>query len=150
MFHDTGLARPYGPSEQRFELDGADHARRFLLDRSFSLEAADVVWTAIALHTTPEIPGRMSPEIAMTNLGVLTDALGLGLEELPPYAVGEITAVHPRGDFKRGFLQAFYAGLKDRPRTVYGTVNADVLEHFMPDYRRDSMVQRVMDSPWSE
>lgn len=108
-----------------------------------------MVWTAIALHTTPEIPSRMGPEIAMTNLGVLTDALGVGLEDLPPNAVDEITAVHPRGDFKRGFLQALHQGLKDRPDTVYGTVNADVLERFLPGFRRGNMVDRIIDSPWS-
>jgi hypothetical protein len=41
-------------------------------------------------------------------------------------------------------------GLKHRPETAYGTVNADVLEHFVPGYRRGSMVERVMNSPWAE
>ena len=149
MFHDTGLLTPFSEAAQRFEVDGADHARRFLLDRGFPAEAADVVWTAIALHTTPEIPGRMAPEIAVTSLGVLTDVIGIGLDALSPDAVDEITAAHPRGDFKRGFLQALHDGLKDRPDTTYGTINADVLEHFVPDFRRGSMVDRIADSPWS-
>jgi hypothetical protein len=148
MFHDTGLLSPFSETAQRFELDGADHARRFLLAQGFSAGAADVVWSAIALHTTPEIPGRMGPEIAATNLGVLTDAIGVGLEELSPDAVEEITAAHPRGDFKRGFLEALYDGLKHRPTTTYGTINADVLEHFVPDFRRESMVERIVGSPW--
>ena len=59
MFHDTGLAAPFSDAEQRFEVDGADHGRKFLLDRGFSAAAADTVWTAIALHTTPGIPDRM-------------------------------------------------------------------------------------------
>jgi hypothetical protein len=29
----------------------------------------------------------------------------------------------------------------------YGTVNADVLEHFDPDFRRGSMVERIKRSP---
>ena len=45
-------------------------------------------------------------------------------------------------------MQVFVDGLRDRPDTTYGTVNADVLEHFVPDFRRTSMVQRIMDSPW--
>jgi len=72
MFHDTGLLTPFSEVEQRFELDGADHARQFLLGRGFSAAAAETVWTAIALHTTPGIPRRMAPEIATTHLGVLT------------------------------------------------------------------------------
>ncbi|MFF7680201.1 HD domain-containing protein [Actinacidiphila glaucinigra] len=148
MFHDTGLMTPFSDAEQRFEVDGADHARKFMLDRGFTPTAADVVWTAIALHTTPGIPHRMGPEIAITNLGVLTDVLGLALDELDSAQVDEVTAVHPRGDFKNQFLQAFVEGLKDRPETANGTVNADVLEHFVPGFQRTTTVERIMGAPW--
>ncbi|MYW48294.1 HD domain-containing protein [Streptomyces sp. SID161] len=148
MFHDTGLSRPFSEKEQRFELDGADHARAFLLDRGFSEHAAEVVWTAIALHTTPGIPGRMGPETAATNFGVLTDAVGWGLDGLDDAQVDEIVGVHPRGEFKKEFLQAFLEGLKNRPDTTYGTVNADILEHFLPEFRRTTMVERITQAPW--
>ena len=149
MFHDTGLLTPFSDVEQRFEVDGADHARTFLLDRGFSTAAAETVWTAIALHTTPGIPGRMGDEVAATNFGVLTDVVGLGLDGLDPGQVEEITAVHPRGDFKNEFLRAFVDGLSYRPDTTYGTVNADVLEHFVPGFRSVSMVDRITGSAWS-
>jgi HD domain len=148
LFHDTGLGRPFSAVEQRFELDGADHAREFLRARSFPERSVDLVWTAVALHTTPGVPARMDPEIAATARGVLTDVVGLGLEDLDPELVEEVLAVHPRGDFKHEFLQAYLAGLVDRPDTAYGTVNADVLEHFVPTYRRTSMVERVLGSSW--
>ncbi|KUJ34046.1 HD domain-containing protein [Streptomyces sp. NPDC093228] len=148
MFHDTGLSVPFSDVEQRFELDGADHARKFLLDRGFPKSAADVVWTAIALHTTPAIPGRMGPETAATNFGVLTDVLGWGLDGLDGGQVEEIMAAHPREQFKKEFLQAFVDGLKHRPETTYGTVNADVLEHFVPGFRSKTMVERVIEAPW--
>lgn len=101
MFHDVGLLIPFQDTQQRFELDGADHAHRFLLDRGFSRSAAEVVWRAIALHTTPGIPGRMDPEVAATNYGVLTDAIGWGLDGLERDRTDEIVAAHPRDDFKR-------------------------------------------------
>ncbi|GHJ35535.1 HD domain-containing protein [Streptomyces sp. TS71-3] len=148
MFHDTGLLRPFSEAAQRFEVDGADHARSFLLDRGFPASAADVVWTAIALHTTPGIPGRMGPETAATHFGVLTDVLGFALDELDRDRVDEVTAVHPRGDFKNEFLQAFVQGLKHRPETANGTVNADVLEHFVPGFRRVTTVERITNAPW--
>jgi hypothetical protein len=148
LFHDTGLARPFSDAEQRFELDGADHARAFLLDRGLPARSAELVWTAIALHTTPGIPDRMGPEIAATAHGVLTDVVGVGLERLDRGQVDEVLAAHPRGDFKHDFLQAFVEGLEHRPDTTYGTVNADVLEHFVPTFRRASMVDRVRNSPW--
>jgi hypothetical protein len=149
LFHDTGLLTPYSTVEQRFEVDGADHARKFLLDRGFSDAAAEVVWTAIALHTTPGIPGRMGDEVAATHFGVLTDVIGLGLDGLDPAQVDEIIAAHPRGDFKNEFLQTFVDGLSHRPDTTYGTVNADILEHFVPGFRSMSMVDRIKGSAWS-
>lgn len=150
MMHDTGLFTPFSETEQRFELDGADHARRLLLEHGFEQADAEVVWTAIALHTTPGIPSRMGPEVAVTNIGVLVDALGFSLDELDGDLVAEITAAHPRADFKNGFLKAFVEGLAHRPDTTYGTVNADVLEHFVPGFQRGNMVDRIMGSAWAE
>ena len=148
VFHDTGLSMPFSDVVQRFEVDGADHARAFLLERGFPAAAAETVWSAIALHTTPGIPERMGPEIASTRLGVLTDTIGLGLADMETDQLAEILAAHPRGDFKHEFLQAFVDGLKDRPQTTYGTVNADVLAHFVPGFQRTTMVDRVVGSPW--
>lgn len=148
MFHDTGLATPFSDAEQRFEVDGADHGRKFLLERGFPAAAAETVWTAIALHTTPGIPGRMGPEIAATHFGVLTDIVGFGLGDLDADRVGEILAAHPRGDFKNEFLAAYFAGQKNRPDTTNGTVNADVIAHFLPDHRRTTTVERVLGSAW--
>ncbi|MGE2729647.1 HD domain-containing protein [Mycolicibacterium vaccae] len=148
LFHDTGLTTPFSATEQRFEVDGADHARRFLVEHGFPDAAADTVWAAIALHTTPGIPDRMSAEIAATHLGVLTDVIGLGLDRLDPDRVDDIVAAHPRRDFKQEFLRAYFEGLKTRPETTNGTVNSDVLEHFLPGFQRTTMVQRVLDSAW--
>lgn len=148
MFHDTGLATPFSDEEQRFEVDGADHGRKFLLENGFSPAAADTVWTAIALHTTPGIPGRMGPEIAAIHFGVLTDVVGFGLDEVHTDQVAEVLAVHPRGDFKNEFLHAYFDGFKNRPETTNGTVNADVVEHFLPGYRRTTTVERMLGAPW--
>ncbi|WP_328615769.1 HD domain-containing protein [Amycolatopsis sp. NBC_00355] len=148
MFHDAGLLTPFSAVEQRFEVDGADHGRRFLLDHGFSAAAAETVWTAIALHTTPGIPGRMGPEIATTHFGVLTDVLGFGLDGLDPDQVAEIVAAHPRGEFKKDFLSTYLDGLKSRPETTNGTVNSDVLAHFVPGFRRTTTVERVLASAW--
>jgi HD superfamily phosphohydrolase YqeK len=148
MFHDVGLLTPFSDIEQRFEVDGADHARQFLLRRGFSASAAQTVWTAIALHTTPGIPGRMAPEIAMTQLGVLTDVLGIGVDGLEHDQVEEIVAAHPRGDFKNEFLRATVEGLRHRPETANGTVNADILDHFIPGLRRTTTVERIIGAPW--
>jgi hypothetical protein len=150
LFHDTGLVSPYRGSAQRFEMDSADAARYFLISHGFSRAETDVVWTAIALHTTPEVPYGMDPVIAATTAGVETDVLGLRLDAIDAANIDAVTSVHPRPNFKAEILQAFADGFKDRPDTTFGTVNADVLEHFVPGFRRTDFVDVIKNSAWSE
>src|SRR3984957_8705066 len=53
MFHDMGLVPAYSSDADRFEADGANAARDFLRRHNISEQDIDLVWTAIALHTTP-------------------------------------------------------------------------------------------------
>jgi hypothetical protein len=150
LFHDTGLVPPYRGTTQRFELDSADAAKSFLTTRGFSDAEADVVWTAIALHTTPEVPYRLDPVIAATTLGVETDVLGMRLDCLTQQDIDAVTAVHPRPNFKNEILQAFTEGFHERPETTFGTMNADVLEHFLPGFQRTDFVEVIKNSAWPE
>jgi hypothetical protein len=150
MFHDLGLTDTYRTITQRFEVDGADEARRFLTAHSIDDEAAQRIWTAIALHTTPGIPEHMGAEIACVTAGVETDVLGIGYDDLDPADIGAVTAAHPRPAFKRQILAAFTQGFADRADTTFGTVNADVLEHFLPGFIRTDFVEVIKSSPWPE
>jgi HD superfamily phosphodiesterase len=150
MFHDLGLTEKYRTENQRFEVDGADEARRFLISHGITGDAATRVWTAIALHTTPGVPEFMAPEIALVTAGVETDVLGIGYQDLDPAAIRAVTAEHPRPDFKRQILAAFTDGFKDRPDTTFGTVNADVLARFVPGFERTDFVDVILDNAWPE
>jgi hypothetical protein len=150
MFHDIGLTEKYRTKDQRFEVDGADQARDFLAAHGLSGDEARRVWTAIALHTTPGVPQYMEPEVALVTAGVETDVLGIGYTDLDPADVSAVTAAHPRPDFKRQILAAFTDGFKDRPDTTFGTVNADVLEHFVPGFRRTDFVEVIESNAWPE
>lgn len=148
LFHDLGLTTAYGSAELRFEIDGANAARTFLLDHGLSQADTDLVWTAIALHTTPGVPEHMAPEIALVTAGVELDVLGIGYHDVTAAERAEVTREHPRPDFKSAILAAFTAGNIDRPDTTFGNVNADVLQHFDPDYRRLDFVDIIRNSPW--
>ena len=150
MCHDLGLTEKYRSKDQRFEVDGADQARAFLLGHGISEREARLIWTAIALHTTPGIPEHLEPEIALVTAGVETDVLGIGYDDLDPADIGAVVAAHPRPDFKRKILAAFANGFSDRPGTTFGTVNADVLEHFSPGFRRTDFVEVIESSSWPE
>jgi hypothetical protein len=149
LFHDTGLVASYRTDHQRFEIDGADEARRFLLGHGLSEERAEVVWAAVALHTTPEVPLRMDPVVAATTLGVETDVLGLRLENVARH-LDEVVAAHPRPRFKERILQAFHDGFAHRPDSTFGTVNADVLAHDDPNFIRRDFVDVIRGSAWAE
>lgn len=150
MFHDLGLTERYRGSTVRFEVDGANAARDFLLERGIDKAAADKVWLGIALHTTPGVPEFLPPEIALVTAGVETDVLGIGRDDLSQDALAAITAAHPRPDFKRRILGAFNDGMKHRPQTTYGTCNADVLERFDPTFVRDNFVDTILNNTWPE
>lgn len=150
LFHDLGLTRDYAASEQRFEVDGADAARDFLLRHGLTSEQAQTVWTAIALHTTPEIPYRMEPEVALVTAGVELDVLGLGFDETTDAQRDAVVAAHPRPDFKRRILAAFTEGIAHRPATAFGNVKADVLAHFSPGFVRTDFVTVIENSRWPE
>jgi hypothetical protein len=150
MFHDLGLTEKYRRTDQRFELDGADEARRFLAAHGLPEDRARLAWLSIALHTTPETPYHLEPEVALVTAGVETDVLGIGYADLDRTLIDAVLSAHPRPDFKRQILRAFTEGMKDRPATTFGTVNADVLAHFVPGFVPGDFVQAIEDSDWPE
>jgi hypothetical protein len=150
MFHDLGLNEQFRGSGRRFEVDSADEARRFLQARGVPEDSIRRVWTAIALHTTPGIPQFMEPEVALVTAGVEYDVLGIGYDDISAAERAEITALHPRPNFKRRILDAFTEGIAPRPETTFGNVKADVLERFVPGFQRGNFVDVIRNSAWPE
>ncbi|MCF2527240.1 HD domain-containing protein [Yinghuangia soli] len=150
MFHDLGLVDPYRTTARRFELDGAEAAAAFLRGHGVPADSVRLVWEGIALHTTPEIPYGMAPEVALVTAGVELDVLGIGYADLPDDVRAAVVAAHPRPDFKRRILAAFTDGIKDRPATTFGNVKADVLARFVPGFERGDFVDVIEGSDWAE
>jgi HD domain len=150
MFHDIGLTAAYRKSMLRFEVDGANAARDFLVEHGADEAAARKVWLSIALHTTPGVPEFLDPEIALVTAGVETDVLGIGRNDLSAEALEAVTAAHPRPDFKNRILWAFNDGMKHRPDSTFGTMNADVLQHFDNSFVPDNFVQIILNNSWPE
>ena len=147
VFHDLGLTAKYRSPDHRFEVDGANAARDFLRANGIDEGSAAVVWDAIALHTTLEIPWHKRPEIALLNGGTAADVIGRGLDEIPVGDREAILAAYPRADFACGIIRAFVDGLADRPATAFGTFNADLLERGLPGYRRTNFCDLIAANP---
>jgi hypothetical protein len=150
MFHDLGLTERYRTSTIRFEVDGANAARDFLARHGIDNADADKVWLGIALHTTPGVPEFLAPEVALLQAGVEVDVVGIGRKHLAPEALAAVTAAHPRPQFKQGILAAFNDGVKHRPQTTFGTMNADVLAHCDPAFEPVDFVDMILNNSWPE
>ena len=146
MFHDIGLVEGHRSEHERFEIDGANAARGFLERHGLAEEQVMTVWEAIALHTTPEVPRYKQPEVRLVTLGVEYDVLGLHFDELSSEQREAVLGAHPRVGFKEAIVEAFSSGMRDKPETVFGTMNADILEATLPSYVRPNFCDYIRNS----
>jgi hypothetical protein len=143
MFHDIGLVEGHRSDHDRFEVDGANAARAFLIEHGVDGEAVRIVWDAIALHTTPGIPQHKEPEVALVTAGVELDVLGLGFDDIPADDREDVLIAYPRVDFKESIIQAFANGIMHKPETAFGNVKADVLAEKLPGYERPNFCAMI-------
>jgi HD superfamily phosphodiesterase len=149
MFHDMGLTPRYSSKSDRFEVDGANSARAFLRQHNIAQPEIDIVWTAIALHTTPGIPQYMQPVVALLTNGVEMDVLGIAYSEFSDADREAIVAAYPHTEhFKEDIIEAFYDGIKHKPETTFGNVKADVLSDKDPKFQRMNFCSVIRDSQW--
>jgi hypothetical protein len=150
MFHDIGLTEGFRHSQLRFEVDGANAARDFLRTYGVPQAAVEIVWDAIALHTTPGIPEHKKPEVALVTSGVEMDVLGIAYEQFTDAQREAVVNAYPRGvGFKNNIIQAFYDGMKHRPDSTFGTVNDDVLALKDNSFQRTNFCQVILNSAWA-
>ena len=95
VLHDRGLVEKF-IGEDRFEIDGADAAADFLSRQGYSDRKIAVVWDAIALHTTPGVPQRKQPEIALLQIGAGIDIGAIPRALVTPESVEISLAEYPR------------------------------------------------------
>ncbi|MEV6206056.1 HD domain-containing protein [Kitasatospora sp. NPDC051914] len=92
--HDLGTS-PKAEGVQRFEVEGADMAAAFLTDHGVGAAGADLVWEAIALHSSPGIAERRGPLTRLTRAGIGMD-FGRGTDAVTDAQGREIHDRHPR------------------------------------------------------
>ncbi|MGV9971054.1 HD domain-containing protein [Nocardia beijingensis] len=97
--HDIGLA-DIANGDQRFEIDGADYAARFLEDNGVTDARVDAIWDTVAAHLSgfadsPVWRRRRPPEtwIAVDGIGV---DVGGAPTDLPPGFADLVHAAYPR------------------------------------------------------
>jgi hypothetical protein len=74
------------------------------------------------------------------------EKLGLHFDDLSAAQRDAVLAAHPRTNFKKGIVEAFAAGMRDKPETTFGTMNTDVLEATVPGYVRPNFCDYIQNA----
>jgi hypothetical protein len=113
VLHDMGLTER-GNRDQRFEVDGADTAAEFLTERGLPAAEVDLVWEAIALHTSFGIAERRRPICQLTSAGIGMD-FGAGAEIVSAEDAEAIHAAYPRLSMASSLADAIVGQAHGRP-----------------------------------
>lgn len=150
VFHDLGLVPHYSSADKRFEVDGANAARDFLKSHGLPKESLQLVWDAIALHTTIGVAEHKEPEVALLYSGVGLDVMGEGYEHLSEANREAIISAFPRNDFKKKIIPTFFSGFEHKTETTFGNIKADVCAYMIPNFNRKNFCDCILHSPWKE
>jgi hypothetical protein len=149
LLHDLGLGKAFsGPL--RFEVEGANAARRFARDEGVDERRAQLIWDGVALNSTPSIGLHKEIEVSLCTAGIGLDWGGWGFESLPVSVIEEVLDAFPRLDMKQRFAHDVCWVVETRPTTTYDNFTRDFGERFVPGYKRPSAVDLLMNSPFRE
>jgi hypothetical protein len=149
ILHDLGLTERY-TAENRFEVDGANAAREFMKDRGISAQKTQVVWDAIALHTTPTLALHKEPEVVMTHSGIAVDVLGAGLDRIPQEKQRAILTAFPRLAFKDEFKGCLSNVVRQKPMTAIDNILRDFGIRYVEGFTPPNFADLVAGAPFSE
>jgi sulfur transfer protein SufE len=149
LLHDIGLAKAFdGPL--RFEVEGANAARKFAQSAGLDDRRAQLIWDGVALNSTPSIALHKETEVAVCTSGIGLDWGGWGYEALTEAQIAQIVEAFPRLQMKQRFTRAVCRIVAARRATTYDNFARDFGERFVPGYERPSTVDFLLESPFAE
>jgi hypothetical protein len=149
ILHDLGLTDRYFGTE-RFEVDGANAARTFLTEHGIPMQQTQLVWDAIALHTTHSIAVHKEPEVATTHSGIFMDVMGAGLDQIPEQRLQAILSEFPRLAMKKQFLECLCSVVRRKPGTTYDNSLRDIGIRYIEGFATPSSVDFIENAPFAE
>jgi hypothetical protein len=143
ILHDLGWDKTGQliSNDKRFEVDGANAAREFLEKEAsgWDKHRVQLVWDAIALHTTQSICLYKEVEVAACSRGISADFTGPDRTEDGKLTWEEYDAIvkeYPRLDFVDGVMEIFCGFCRTKPATTYDNLIASVGEKYVEGYSR--------------
>ena len=149
VLHDLGQTERF-MGQQRFEVDGADAAAEFLKGRGVPKESVEVVWDAVALHTSLGIVERKRAEIALVSAGAGADVVGVGVDQLPQDAVAQVVAAFPRVGFKTAYQNVLAEVVARKPQTASFTFMAHIGERYVSGYCAPNFCDLMALAPFAD
>jgi hypothetical protein len=135
VLHDLGLTE-LAPVRERFEVEGADAAKELLARQGMAESRIELVWDAIALHTTPGIPLRKAPEVALCHLGIAHDLRG-NSDALTREGVTKVAlSAYPKLELRRDLLRALVNLYEKNPAAATSHAVSDACERMVPGFHR--------------
>jgi hypothetical protein len=149
LLHDLGLEEAFaGPL--RFEVEGANAARRFAQAQGVDTRRSQLIWDGVALNSTPSLGLHKEAEVCLCTTGIGLDWGGWGYESLPTTLIEHVVDEFPRLEMKQRFTRAVCGIVETRPTTTYDNFAQDFGQRFVPGYRRPSAVDLLMNAPFKE
>jgi hypothetical protein len=133
-----------------FEVDGADAAAEFLKDKGVPKESVEVIWDAVALHTSRGIVERKRPEIALVSAGAGADVIGFGVDQLPKEAVAHVIAAFPRMAFKTAYQKVLAEIVARKPETTPFTFMTQIGVRHVPGYNAPHFCDLMNTAPFAD
>jgi hypothetical protein len=152
ILHDLGWAATTDElvsKDKRFEVDGAEAARAFLIKEGNKNEwdkhRLQLVWDSIALHSTASIADYKEIEVQITNKGIMADSLGpeKPFSMLTRTIWDGIAKEFPRDGLKEGVIKACCEICRTKSETTYDNFVSDFGTKFVPGFSRGGY--RVLD-----
>jgi HD superfamily phosphodiesterase len=148
LLHDLGLTDKYETHDNRFEVDGANAARSFL--QAYRLKSADVqlVWDAIALHSTRSIALHKESVVSLCHSGVQVDVSGIRYDAIEASVMEQILYAYPRLSFKKNLTSCLCGIVRRKPTTTFDNFMHDFGERYVSGYQAVSSVDRLNNAPF--
>lgn len=148
VLHDLGLTDRFNGGPDRFEVSGADAAVAFAAEHGLPADKHEVLWDAVALHTSVGIVTRKRPEVALVAVGTAMDVAGVGLAALDPAEVERVVADYPRLGWDEAVAGLVLAHVRKAPRAAALTWLAEVGRAGLPGFACPTFLDLLAASPW--
>lgn len=149
VLHDLGLTK-YGAGDQRFEVEGADAAARFLREQGLTDDRVTTVWQSIALHTSIGLGHRFGTEQAVCHSGIDLDVAGSQRDRLPKGFADRVLAAWARHNLGFAITQAIARGTQANPMKAPPFSFPAHVHQLVNDAHRLTFAEVVTNAGWGD